>query len=234
MLTTIELFEDLSDKTMAKMGFDGGEVEQGSQEWHRMRAGRITASKVHDIIKKGRAKGSYSAARQTYMNELIAQVCTGLLPDEITAKQMQWGKDNEPKALDLYDPFEEKQITQIAFIYSDDMRCGVSPDALVGDNGGLEIKCPWTTSQYIDQLLGGDPKPEYLTQMQFSLWLTKREFWDFANYDPRMKKANIKVVRHLPDLELFKVFDEEIPKFIEDMDKKLNSIGFEFSEIYNK
>jgi len=234
MLSTVDLFKNLSTLTLGKFGFDGGEIEQGTTEWHRMRAGVITASKVHDIIKKGRAKGSYSAARQVYMNELIAQVCTGLLPDELTAKQVMWGKDNEPKALALYDPFEEKNIHQIAFIYGMDMRCGVSPDALVNDNGGLEIKCPWTTSQYIDQLLGGDPKPEYLTQMQYSMWLTKREYWDFANYDQRMKKNNIKIVTHEPDLKLFEVFDNEIPKFIEDMDKKLASIGFNFSDIYTK
>lgn len=232
MLSTVDLFKNLSAETLDKFGFDGGEIEQGTTEWHRMRAGVITASKVHDIIKKGRAKGSYSAARQVYMNELIAQVCTGLLPDELTAKQVMWGKDNEPKALALYDPFEEKNIHQIAFIYGMDMRCGVSPDALVNDDGGLEIKCPWTTSQYIDQLLGGDPKPEYLTQMQYSMWLTKREYWDFANYDPRMKKNNIKIVTHEPDLKLFEIFDNEIPKFIEDMDKKLESIGFKFSDIY--
>ncbi len=232
MLKTIELYKQLSELTLDKFGFDGGEVEQGTTQWHRMRAGTITASKVHDIIKNGRAKGSYSAARQVYMNELIAQVCTGLLPDELTAKQVIWGKENEPKALDLYNPFDEKNISQIAFIYGLDMRCGVSPDALVGDNGGLEIKCPWTTSQYIDQLLGGEPKPEYLTQMQYSMWLTKREYWDFANYDPRMKKSNIKIVTHEPDLKLFEVFDNEIPKFIEDMDKKLESIGFKFSDIY--
>lgn len=232
MLKTIELYKQLSELTIDKFGFDGGEVEQGTMQWHRMRAGRITASKVHDIIKKGRAKGSYSAARQVYMNELIAQVCTGLLPDELTAKQVMWGKENEPKALDLYDPFDEKNISQIAFIYGLDMRCGVSPDALVGDRGGLEIKCPWTTSQYIDQLLGGEPKPEYLTQMQYSMWITGREYWDFANYDPRMKKSNIKIVTHEPDLKLFEMFDNEIPKFIEDMDKKLESIGFKFSGIY--
>lgn len=232
MLSTVELFRNLSELTLDKFGFDGGEVEQGTTEWHRMRAGVITASRVHDIIKKGRAKGSYSAARQVYMNELIAQVCTGLLPDQLTAKQVLWGHENEPKALALYDPFEDKQINQIAFIYGLDMRCGVSPDALVNDNGGLEIKCPWTTSQYIDQLLGGEPKPEYLTQMQYSMWLTGREYWDFANYDPRMKKKNIHVVKHEPDLELFKIFDEEIPKFIKDMDDKLSSIGFDFSDIY--
>lgn len=232
MLSTVELFKNLSELTLDKFGFDGGEVEQGTTEWHRMRAGVITASRVHDIIKKGRAKGSYSAARQVYMNELIAQVCTGLLPEQLTAKQVLWGHENEPKALELYDPFEDKKINQIAFIYGLDMRCGVSPDALVDDNGGLEIKCPWTTSQYIDQLLGGEPKPEYLTQMQYSMWLTGREYWDFANYDPRMKMRNINVVRHEPDLELFKMFDEEIPKFISDMDKKLDSIGFSFSDIY--
>ena len=64
------------------------------------------------------------------------------------------------------------------------------------------------------------------------MWLTKREWWDFVNYDPRMKKQNIKVVRHEPDLELFKVFNEEIPKFISEMDEKLSSIGFAFNDIY--
>lgn len=232
MLTTQQHFERLAGQTLDKLGFDGGEVEQGSQEWHRMRAGVITASRVHDIIKHGRKKGTYSAARETYMNELIAQVCTGLIPDEINAKQLSWGKDNEPKAIKLYDPWGDKDVTQIAFIYSDDMRCGVSPDALVGDNGALEIKCPWTSSQYISQLLGAEPKPEYYTQVQYSLWVLQREYWDFMNFDPRMKKHNHTVKRFEPDLNLFDTFEEEIPKFIADMDEKLNSIGFNFNDVY--
>ena len=232
MLTTMQHFERLSMQTMDKFGFDGGEVEQGSQEWHRMRSGVITGSRVHDIIKSGRKKGSYSDARSRYMKELIAQVCTGLFPDEINAKQLQWGKDNEPKARELYDPWGDHQITEIAFIYSDDMRCGVSPDSLVDDNGALEIKCPWTTTQYIYQLLGGEPKLEYLTQIQFSLWITEREYWDFTNFDPRMKKNNIKTIRHEPDFSMFEVFDNEIPKFIEEMDIALESIGFKFKDIY--
>lgn len=232
MLTTIEHFKRLSEQTLDKFGFDGGEVEQGSEQWHRMRSGVITASRVHDIIKSGRKKGSYSDARAKYMKELIAQVCTGSLPDETNAKQMQWGHDNEPKARELYDPWGDKTVTEIAFIYSNDMRCGVSPDALVDDDGGLEIKCPWTTSQYIDQLLGGEPKPEYLTQIQYSLWLTNREYWDFMNFDPRMKKSNHKIVRYNPDKEFHARLDEEIPKFIEEMNKTLESIGFTFNDIY--
>lgn len=233
MKTTVELYKELSELTLSKFGFDGGEVEQGSPEWHRMRAGVITGSKVHDIIKPGRAKGSYSEARAKYMNELIAQVCTGLLPDEINAKQLSWGKDNEPKALDAYDPWDEKNIAQIPFVYGLNMRCGVSPDALVGDNGALEIKCPWTTAQYIDQLLGGEPKPEYYTQVQYSLWLLKRDYWDFMNFDQRMKKKNFIVQRFEPDLEMFEKFELEIPKFISEMDSKLESIGFTFNDIYN-
>lgn len=232
MKTTLELFKDLSEKTVNKFGFDGGEVEQGSQEWHRMRVAVITGSRVYDIIKPGRKKGSYSEAREKYMNELIAQVCTGLLPDEINAKALSWGKENEPKALDAYDPFGDFNIHQIAFIYSDDMRCGVSPDALVNDEGGLEIKCPFTTSQYINQLLGGDPKPEYNAQYQFCMWIAKRDWWDFMNFDPRMRKNNHIIKRFKKDNEMFDAFEREIPIFISEMDEKLDSIGFKFEDIY--
>lgn len=234
MKTTVELYKELSDLTLAKFGFDGGEIEQGSQEWHRMRSGVITGSRVHDIIKQGRAKGSYSEARAKYMNELIAQVCTGLLPDEINAKQLSWGKDNEPKALELYDPWGDKNVSQIPFVYGLNMRCGVSPDALVGDNGALEIKCPWTTAQFIDQLLDGEPKPEYTTQVQFSLWILKRDYWDFMNFDPRMKKNNYVIKRFEPNPELHSKFNEEIPKFINEMDSKLSQLGFTFNDIYKQ
>ena len=74
------------------------DIEQGSEEWLWHRAGVITASRAHDIIKTGKAKGSYSESRKAYMLELIAQVCTGQVPEQSSFKQAEWGHENEPLA----------------------------------------------------------------------------------------------------------------------------------------
>ena len=79
------------------------DMEQGSDEWLRHRCGVVTASRAHDIIKPGRTKGSYSEARKSYMLELIAQVCTGLIPEQSQFKQAAWGHENEPPAREAYE-----------------------------------------------------------------------------------------------------------------------------------
>lgn len=213
------------------------DVEQGSDDWLSSRLGVITASRAHDIIKRGRANGSYSESRKTYMMELVAQVATGLLPEQSQFKQAAWGHDNEPLAREAYEAREFACVNTCGLIYRDEsMRCGISPDGIMEDRG-LEIKNPFTTQVHLDTLLNGVIKPEYITQCQYSMWVTGLERWDFCSFDWRMRGApenRLVVIPQYRDDELMAMFDEEMPKFIAEMDEILVKIGFAFGDQWRK
>lgn len=209
------------------------DLEQGSDEWLISRCGVITASRAHDIIKPGRAKGSYSEARKTYMLELIAQVATGRLPEQSQFKQAAWGNENEPLAREAYEARNFACVNTCGLIYKDEsMRCGISPDGIMEDRG-LEIKNPFTTQVHLETLLSGVIKPEYLTQCQYSMWVSGLERWDFCSYDFRMRgkpENRLVVIPQYRDLEIMARFDEEIPMFISEMDDRLGRLGFTYGD----
>lgn len=207
-------------------------LPQGTEEWRNHRNGVITASRAHDIIKKGRGKG-YSEARKTYMLELVSQVITGNVPESSNFKQAEWGHLNEPLARDAYEAIDFDIVTEAGLIYKDDsLRCAISPDGLLMDKKkGLEIKNPFTTKVHVDTVINREIKPEYLTQCQYSMWVTGWDFWDFCSYDHRIKgksENRLCVIPQERDNEIMELFDVEIPKFIKEMDEILAEFGIEF------
>ncbi|MGL4756236.1 MAG: lambda exonuclease family protein [Aeromonadaceae bacterium] len=168
-----------------------------------------------------------------YMNELIAQVCTGLTQESVKFKQAEYGHEHEPLAREAYEAREFEVVETCGLIYRDDtMRCAVSPDGLTDDRG-LEIKCPFTTAVHIDTLVNGKIKPEYHAQYQFCMWVTGMKRWDFVSFDPRMRgkpENRLFVQSFEPDGELFDRFDAEVPKFIAEMDERLAKLGFTYGD----
>jgi exodeoxyribonuclease (lambda-induced) len=174
---------------------------------------------------------TYKEARETYMNQLIGEACTGY-SEEINAKALEWGKLNEDAAAAAYEFESGNTIEKIGFAHKDEsLRCGASPDfKIIGKDHGGEIKCPITPQVHIDFILNGIIKDEYITQMQFGMWVTGWHHWDFASYHPRMKKKMIHYVTIERDQELMEYFDNEVPKFIKEMDEKLERIGVSYSD----
>ncbi len=208
------------------LGFDLSKVEQGSPEWHRSRAGVVSASKAYYLL-----MGRKTAGRQTYLNELVASVATGELPEEIKAKPLQWGKDNEGDARDAYSAATFESVVDIAFIYRDKtMRAGCSPDGLiVGQEKGLELKCPFSSAVYIAFAAAETIKKEEVIQCQFSMWITGYKSWGFAKFDPRM--ANCRKLHYVElerDEEMISKIETGYKEFIEDMDGMLDSLGLKF------
>jgi exodeoxyribonuclease (lambda-induced) len=219
--------------TNSVTGVNVYDLEQGTDEWIAARCGVITASRAHEIIKPGRSKGSHSEARKSYMMELIGQVATGVIPEQSQFKQAAWGHENEPLAREAYEALNFACVNTCGLIYMDgSMRCGISPDGIM-DGIGLEIKSPFTTQVHLDTLLNGAIKPEYLTQCQFSMWVTGYDRWDFCSFDWRMRgkpENRLVVIPQQRDPEVMARFDEEIPKFISEMDEQLARLGFIFGD----
>lgn len=244
MKTNAELLKDLADLEPV-FGFDPSTIDQTSDKWHLLRLGVFTASKAECLIKKKHgSKGheygvdflpatSKDSKRNTYMLELVSEIATARIPDDISAKPLQWGRDNEAAAREAYEAATLTTFSEIPFIYRDTfMRAGISPDGLNDDDtGGLELKCPWSSKVFVDFLANEEIKPEYRHQCQFSMWITGRQYWDFANFDPRMvntKKLHYVRIERCP--EAMALFDEAFAGFVIDMDKMLERIGAEFGQ----
>jgi hypothetical protein len=174
----------------------------------------------------------YGDMRQGYMAELVGQIVTGLLPDEMSFKQCEWGNEHEDSARALFELELGVDVEVPAFIYKDEIkRCGISPDGLiVGKKIGLELKCPFTTKVFVEFATCDKIKKEYIEQCQYSMWVTGYEAWYFANYDPRIKTKNLHWVLIERDESYMKKYDEAFKNFTKDMDLMLNKLGMEFGQ----
>ncbi|HDM8337246.1 TPA: YqaJ viral recombinase family protein [Yersinia enterocolitica] len=221
-----------------RLGFDISAIEQGSDEWKMCRLACITASRVGDILtepksKKDKDAGVLSGMAETYMMDLIAEVCTGRIPDEIPARPLLWGKKHEEAARFLFEFENDLTTTQPPIYYKDEsMRCACSPDGMCSDGRGLELKSPYTSSQYVKFRLGGIEavKKEYMAQVQYSMWVAGCDQWWFSNYDPRMRRENMHSIIIDKDNEFQDAFDLKIPQFIKTMDEALDALGFKFGD----
>jgi hypothetical protein len=122
-------------------------------------------------------------------------------------------------------------VLETPFIYANaDMRYGCSPDGIADEQSGVEIKCPFTTKVYLDFLLNEEIKPEYIDQVQFSMFVTGLPYWHFANYDPRMKVKSFHVVTIERDEAKMKTFEDAVGQMTYDMDKLLERMGLKFGD----
>jgi len=200
-------------------------VEQGSNSWLKAKLGVISASNISSALAK---KGT--ATREGYMMELIAQVATGEMP-ELSAKSLGWGKDNEAMSRSAYEMLTSSDVIEVGFIYGKDRRYGVSPDGIIkGDRKGLELKNPWNSKVHAEFLALDKIKPEYVYQVQFGMFVTGFEYWDFASYDPRFKKNQLKVLTIKRDSALMDRFENEVGAFILEMDVFLKRMDILFGE----
>ncbi len=174
----------------------------------------------------------YGDMRQGYMCELVAQIATGLLPEEMSFKQCEWGKEHEDEARAFFELELGVDVSVPSFIYKDDLkRCGISPDGMIdGKKIGLELKCPFTTKVFIEFVTCDKIKKEYIEQCQFSMWVTGYEGWYFASYDPRVKTKQLHHVLIERDQSFMDKYDLAEKNFISDMDKMLAKLDLTFGE----
>jgi putative phage-type endonuclease len=196
------------------------EIIQGSPEWFGVRCGKVTASRVADIIR--RTKTGFSTSRANYMAELVAEKLTGTPATSFTNVAMQWGTDNEPNARAAYEFKTANEVALLGFAIHPTIRdSGASPDGLVGADGLVEFKCP-NTATHIETLLSGKIDPDYITQMQWQMACTGRQWCDWVSYDPRMPESlKLFVQRVERDQGRIDELEAAVLGFLDELAKKL-------------
>lgn len=199
------------------------EIIQGSAEWFAVRLGKVTASRVSDVIAK--TKSGWGSSRANYMAQLIAERLTGVPAESYTNAAMQWGVDHEQEARSAYEFRTDSDVTEIGFVHHPKIAMsGASPDGLVGKDGLVEIKCP-NTASHIDTLLVQSIPEKYITQMQWQMACTDRLWCDFVSYDPRMPESMRFFIRRIErDDERIKELEALVQDFLVETDFKLSGL----------
>ncbi len=193
------------------------QIEQGTQEWLELRKGKVTASKVADVLAK--TKTGVSASRGNYLIELAIQRVTGVIEESFTNAAMQWGKDNEHVARALYEAQTGTFVDQVPFVDHPTIEWfGCSPDGLVGTDGLVEIKCPNSKTHW-EYFKKNAPPTNYIIQMQAQMACTNTQWCDFVSYDPRMpEQSQLLIVRIDRDDDFINnVMIPEIEKFLNEV-----------------
>jgi putative phage-type endonuclease len=191
-------------------------IEQGSPEWLAIRLGKVTASRITDVLAKG--KSGEAATREDYRTELLVQRLTNEPGESFTNAAMEWGTQTEPMARIAYEAQANVFVEQVAFVDHPTIEWfGCSPDGLVGETGLVEIKCP-ASKNHLKYLLAGKPPAKYVPQMQCQMAVTGREWCDFVSYDPRLPEdLQLFVVRLERDVSYIMAMEEEVDKFLKEV-----------------
>ena len=199
------------------------QIEQRSSAWFEARLGKVTASRVADVIAK--TKSGYSASRDNYMAQLICERLTGQQGESFTNAAMTWGTETEPLARSAFEAYADVMVEEVGFVPHPTIEMsGASPDGLVGLFGMLEIKCP-NTATHIDTLLSQTVPGKYITQMQWQMRCCERQWCEFVSFDPRLPQDLQLFVKRVEfDPEYVAMLEKEVIQFLAELDDKVNKL----------
>ncbi len=206
--------------------------EQGTPEWLNIRAGKLTASNMDKILTPAKLELSKQAG--DYAMQLAAERILGAPINGASTWAMNQGHVIEENAKDVYSE-HFAPIKNVGFAYDDNLKIGCSPDGLVGNDGGIEIKShPVSAYKHIDTILKDDMPREYFLQVQTCLLVTGCQWWDFIS---AVEGMALYVKRIYPDLDVHKKitdaslgFDALVCDYVEKYNAA--SISFPFLEKY--
>ena len=199
-------------------------MEQRTEEWFKARLGKVTASRVADVIAK--TKSGYSASRDNYMAQLICERLTGQQGESFTNAAMEHGTKTEPLARSAYENARGLFAEEVGFVQHPTIEMsGASPDGLVETRGMLEIKCP-NTATHIDTLLTQSVPTKYITQMQWQMRCCDRQWCDYVSFDNRIREDLQLFVKRVEfDASYVAMLEEEVNLFLKELDVKVNKLN---------
>jgi predicted phage-related endonuclease len=195
-------------------------LDQGTPEWHAARLGIITMSELKTLLVKGKGSGGFGAGALSYMHQLIGERITGEPSDAFQGNaHTQRGHELEPVARELYQEATGlPHLEQVGIILNHGV--GYSPDCLVDSNGLVEIKTKLPKYQ-IELLLADELPKEHVAQCQGGLWVSEREWIDFASYWPGMP---LFVKRAYRDEVMIRTIAERVEAFYEELERRMDMV----------
>lgn len=196
-------------------------MEQRTDEWFKARLGKVTASKISDVLAKIRT--GEAAVRRNYKMQLATERLTGQKTDSYINQAMQDGIDREDTAREIFEIVRDIKVEQVGFIDHPTIKmAGASPDGLLPDNGVLEIKCPVETT-HTTNLLERKLPSRYVSQVQWQMACTGAEYANFVSYNPNFEpKLQLIYLDVERDDEYIEMLEEEVSTFLTEVDDIIN------------
>ncbi len=200
-------------------------MEQGTEAWFKARLGKVTASKLNDVMAVLKSGGE-AASRKNYRTQLVIERMTDWIEaDGYKNAAMQWGTDTEPLARMAYMLHTGNDVVEVGFVEHETLQAGASPDGLVGNDGLIEIKCP-NSANHLETLLTAKPPTQYYAQMQGQMWITGRKWCDFVSYDPRVPEHLQLFVKRIDrDDKYIAELEAGVILFLSEVDRILLDLG---------
>lgn len=187
---------------------------QGSDEWHEARLGCATASCFADVMAKGEG-----IVRKKYMRRIVAERLTGKSIETFSNSHLERGTEQEGYARMEYESVTGNMVQEVGFLRHPELMAGASPDGIIDSNGGIEIKSVIPTVQ-IETIERGAYPTQHRPQIMGNLWITEREWWDFASYSPDMpEQLRLYVFRVHRNEEYIKNLEAEVIRFLEEAEE---------------
>jgi putative phage-type endonuclease len=197
-------------------------MEQRSEEWFKARLGKVTASRVADVLAK--IKTGESASRRNYKIQLVSERLTGEKQETYINQAMQDGIDREFYARERYVQ-QHGEVEEVGFIQHPTLEAGASPDGLVGDDGLIEIKCPLGTT-HTETLMTQEVPSKYMPQIQFQLLVTGRKWCDFVSFNPMFPEhLQLFVKRVEADEQYQLMLEKEVSDFLIEVQTVIDRLG---------
>lgn len=195
---------------------------QGTTEWKMERRGCATASRFADVL--ATIKFGEAAARRNYRTQLVLERLTGEVADTFANGAMLHGTETEPQARAAFELATGLDVDEVGLIKRGEW-IGASCDGLVGDDAGLEIKCP-NSSTHLETVLAGKMPPEHVAQVQGCMWVTDRARWHFVSYDPRFpQKLRLFHTVIERDEDYINKLAAEVEKFLAEVDAAVQQLS---------
>ncbi len=195
------------------------DVDQGSEEWFKYRLGSVGGCSIDAVLAKGKGK-----TRKSLMYKLAGEILSGIKTDSYTNQYMQRGQEYEDEARKYYEFISGNTVEQVALIKSDIFGVHVSPDGLVGSDGGVEIKVR-LPHVYVELLDTEKIETGYMRQCQHFLWVTGRGWIDFINYCPEITANPMWKKRITPDPKIIDQIEIELPIFLKELSEMVRRVG---------
>ena len=198
-------------------------VEQGTAEWLQQRIGKVTASRIADMMRT--TKSGYSTSRANYAAQLVCERLTGVPVEQYVTKDMQWGTDHQGEAFAAYAFYRGVDVEAVGFVDHPTIEMsGASPDGLVGKDGLVEAKCPLTAT-HIQTSIDQNVSEDYQKQMQWQMACTGRKWCDFISYDPRLpENMRLFTKRVLRNEMVIDRLEREVRLFLSEVDDTINQL----------
>lgn len=197
---------------------------QRTEDWYNDRVGKVTASRIGDVMAK--TKTGVSASRKNYASQLVCEIMTGKREEGFQSAAMLHGIETEKEARKEYELETFNIVEECGFIQAPDIeRSGASPDGLIGVEGVLEIKCP-NTATHIETMLTGVIDIKYIYQIQWQMYCSGRKWCHFVSYDNRMPEGlRIYIIYVERDDKMIETIKSEVIKLIEEVEETVKKLS---------